>query len=132
MQAHKVPTHMAMPDRILFGLTPKQLLTTLIGCSIGYDIWLHLWILLTYGIAGLVARLICSLVPAGIALSAALISVAGRPVEVWALVVLRYLLQPKAYVWRSLRTIALPDASQEQMNQKKALTTRILSPWERG
>jgi hypothetical protein len=122
---------MGIPDRIVFGLTPKQLLTTLIGCSIGYDIWLHLSFLLTYGIAGLIARLICSLVPASIALSAALISVAGRPLEVWALVALRYLLQPKAYVWRSIRTVA-PTASQEQVNQKQAVTTRILSPLERG
>jgi len=132
MQAHKVPTHMGMPDRIVFGLTPKQLLTTLIGCSIGYDIWLHLSFLLTYGIVGLIARLICSLVPAGIALSAALISIAGRPLEVWVLVALRYLLQPKAYVWRSIRTVAPRDASPQQVNQKKALTTRILQPLERG
>ncbi len=132
MQAHKVPTHMGMPDKIVFGLTPKQVLVTLIGCSIGYDIWLHLSALLTYGMAGLIARLICSLVSAGMGLSVALITVAGRPLEVWVLVVLRYQFRPKIYVWRSLRTAAPRGASQQQMNQKKALTTRILQPKNRG
>ncbi len=132
MQAHKVPTHMGMPDRILFGLTPKQVLITLIGCSIGYDIWLHLSGLLTYGIAGLIARLICSLVPAGMSLSMALITVAGRPLEVWVLVALRYQFRPKIYVWRSLRTATPRGASQQQMSQKKALMTRILQPKDRG
>ena len=132
MQAHKVPTHMRMPDRIVFGLTPRQLLIMLIGCSIGYDIWLHLSALLTYGIAGLIARLICSLLPAGMSLSVALITVAGRPLEVWALVALRYQFRPKVYVWRSLRTSEYSGASQQQMSQKKAVMTRILQPKDRG
>jgi hypothetical protein len=128
--SHKVPTHMAMPDRIVFGLTGKQLLITLIGCSIGYDIWLHLSALLMYGIVGLIARLICSLVPAGVALSAAVITVAGRSLEVWALVAWRYLLQPKIYVWRSVRTIASRGA--QQKSSETALKTRVLKLWERG
>jgi hypothetical protein len=123
---------MGMPDRIIFGLTPKQLLITLIGCSIGYDTWLHLSALLTYGIAGLIARLICSLLPAGMSLSVALITVAGRPLEVWALVALRYQFRPKVYVWRSLRTSESSGASQQQMRQKKAVMTRILQPKDRG
>jgi len=123
---------MGMPDRILFGLTPKQVLITLIGCSIGYDIWLHLSGLLTYGIAGLIARLICSLLPTGMSLSVALITVAGRPLEVWALVALRYQFRPKVYVWRSLRTSECSGTSQQQMSQKKMLTTRILQPKDRG
>jgi hypothetical protein len=131
MQAHKVPTHIGMPDRMIFGLTPRQLLITLIGCSIGYDIWLHLSVLLAYGVVGLIARLICSLVPAGLALSIALITVAGRSLEVWALVVLRYQLQPKVYVWRSLRTVVPTGASQQQQSGKTAWKTRILQPWER-
>src|SRR5260370_6288166 len=132
MQAHKVPTHMGMPDRIVFGLTPRQLLIMLIGCSIGYDIWLHLSALLTYGIAGLIARLICSLLPAGMSLSVALITVAGRPLEVWALVALRYQVRPKVYVWRSLRISECSGASQQQMSQKKAVITRTLQPKDRG
>jgi hypothetical protein len=131
MQAHKVPTHLGMPDRVILGLTPRQLLITLIGCSIGYDIWLHLSALLTYGIAGLIARLICSLLPAGVSVSVALITIAGRPLEVWALVALRYQLRPKVYVWRRLRTTGPRSASQQQMRQKKVLITRVLTPDER-
>jgi hypothetical protein len=132
MQTQKVPTHMGMPDRVIFGLTPRQLLMTLIGCSIGYDIWLHLSALRTLGIAGLVARLISSLVPTGVSVSVALITIAGRPLEEWALVALRYQLRPKVYVWRRLRTMGFTSASQQQMRQNKTLITRVLTPDERG
>ena len=41
MQAtHKVPTHMSLPDKVVFGLTARQLLLLLIGCSPGYNLWL--------------------------------------------------------------------------------------------
>jgi hypothetical protein len=103
VQAHQVPTHMNMPDKLVFGLTAKQLLITLVGGSAGYDIWIHLHILLAYGLLGLLARLALSLIPAAMALSFALVTVAGRPLETWALVWLRYLSQPKTYVWRSIR-----------------------------
>ncbi len=39
---HKVPTHMSLPDKVVFGLTARQLLLLLIGCSLGYNLWLRL------------------------------------------------------------------------------------------
>jgi PrgI family protein len=139
MQAHKVPTHMAMPDRIVCGLTAKQLLTTLIGCSMGYHIWLHLSALLTSGIIGLITRLVCSLVPAAVALSIALITVAGRSLEVWALVALRYWLSPRAYVWCRVGTSAPRHTSQqpeasvpEYKSRETAFKTPALKLPERG
>ena len=104
MQAHQVPTHMNVPDKLIFGPTAKQLLITLIGGSAGYDIWIHMHILLKYGLLGLLARLALSLIPAAMALSFALVSVAGSSLEMWALALLRYVQQPKAYVWCSIRS----------------------------
>ena len=119
MQAHQVPTHMNMPDKLVFGLTAKQLLMTLIGGSAGYDIWIHLHILLAYGLLGLLARLALSLIPAAIALSFALVNVAGRPLEMWALVWLRYVRQPKTYVWHSIRFSA--ESSVEGRKERTTL-----------
>ena len=61
-------------------------------------------ILLAYGLLGLLARLALSLIPAALALSFALVNVAGNSLETWALAWLRYTQQPKAYVWRSIRS----------------------------
>ena len=105
MHPHKVPTHMSMTDKIVFGLTARQLLIVLIGCAVSYDVWLHLHMLSAYGSTGMIARIVPSLVPAALALVLALVNVADRPLEQWLFVWLRYQLQPKTYVWRSIRRI---------------------------
>ena len=101
---HKVPTHMHIPDKVVFGLTTRQLLILLIGCSAGYDLWLQLHALGVSTVVGLILRVSIALLPVVAALALALLSVAGRPLEVWLLVLLRYWRVPQTYVWRSLRT----------------------------
>ncbi len=81
--SHKVPTHMRIPDKVVFGLTARQLLILLIGCSAGYDLWLQLHVLNPYTAVGLLVRLFITVVPVAVALVLALFSVAGRPLEVW-------------------------------------------------
>lgn len=100
---HKVPTHMSLPDKVVFGLTARQLLLLLIGCSLGYNLWLHLGALETFALIGQLLRIAITLIPAGVAAALALISIAGRPLEIWLLVLVRYWQRPKVYLWRSLR-----------------------------
>jgi PrgI family protein len=102
--SHKVPTHMSMPDKVVFGLTARQLLILLIGCSASYDLWLQLHALNPYTAVGLIVRVGMAVLPAVAATALALISVAGRSLEVWSLVLFRYWQQPQTYVWRSVRT----------------------------
>ena len=123
MQTHKVPTHMNMPDKLVLGLDAKQLLIMLIGCSFGYDIWLHLHDLLAYDLPGLIIRLTVSLFPVVLALALALASIAGRPLEVWAFVLLRYMHQPKAYVWRSIRYQEQAYEPEEEQHPEETDTT---------
>jgi hypothetical protein len=103
--SHKVPTHMSMPDKVVFGLTARQLLILLIGCSASYDLWLQLHTLNPYTALGLIMRVGIAVMPAAVATALALISVAGRPLEAWSLVLFRYWQRPKTYVWRSVRTL---------------------------
>ena len=104
MQAtHKVPTHMNLPDKVVFGLTARQLLLLLVGCSLGYNFWLRLSALEALALPVQVLRIVLALVPAGLAAVLALISVADRPLEIWLLVLVRYWQRPKIYLWRSLR-----------------------------
>jgi len=104
MQAtYKVPTHMNLPDKVVFGLTARQLLLLLIGCSLGYNLWLHLGVLEALALPGQAIRIALALVPAALAATLAMISVADRPLEVWLLVLVRYWQRPRIYLWRSLR-----------------------------
>jgi len=104
MQAtHTVPTHMSLPDKVVFGLTARQLLLLLIGCSLGYNLWLHLSALTVFVLPGQVLRFGIALIPTALAAALALISVADRPLEVWLLVLVRYWQRPQVYLWRSLR-----------------------------
>ena|SRR5438105_3641018 len=100
---HKVPIHMSLPDRVVFGLTTRQFLLLLLGCCVGYNLWLHGALFATLGFPGQIVRAGIALVPAGIALAVAFISVAGRPLEIWFLVLVRYWQRPRVYLWRSVR-----------------------------
>ncbi len=118
MQAtHKVPTHMNLPDKVVFGLTARQLLLLLIGCSRGYNLWLHLGALDALALPGQVLRMVLALMPAVCAATLALISVADRPLEVWLLVLVRYWQRPRIYVWRSLR---MSERQQQGSGRKHA------------
>ena len=122
---HKVPTHMSLPDKVVFGLTARQLLLLLIGCSLGYNLWLHLGALEALALPGQVLRIVLTLIPAGVAAALALISVADRPLEVWLLVLIRYWQRPRVYLWRSLRVQHEP---QRQYKSKRDHTPMDAEP----
>ena len=115
---HKVPTHMSLPDKVVFGFTARQLLLLLIGCSLGYNLWLHLSALTAFALIGQVLRIAITLIPAGVAAALALISVEDRPLEVWLLVLVRYQQRPRVYLWRSLRV------QREQQRHYKGISDR--------
>src|SRR5258708_2131919 len=77
--SHKVPTHMRIPDKVVFGLTARQLLILLIGCSAGYDLWLQLHALNPYTAVGLLVRLFIAVVPVATALVLRLFPAAVHP-----------------------------------------------------
>jgi len=100
---HKVPTHISLPDKVVFGLTARQLLLLLIGCSLGYNLWLHLGALEGLALPGQVLRIGLAMVPVSVAAVLAMISIADRPLEVWLLVLVRYWQRPRVYLWRTMR-----------------------------
>jgi hypothetical protein len=104
---HIVPTHVQMPDQVLtlwsFSLTARQLLLLLVGGGIGGTIWQHLAVLGHDAIPGGILRLLLSLPPFLLTLFIAWYRYAGRYIEVWFVVLVRYRLRPKRYLWRSIR-----------------------------
>src|SRR6266566_9166925 len=104
---HTVPTHLNLPDQVLtlwsFSLTARQLLLLLVGGGIGGTLWQHLTVLGHYAVAGEILRLLLSLPPFLLALFIAWYQHAGRYLEIWTLVLVRYRLRQKRYLWRSIR-----------------------------
>jgi hypothetical protein len=102
-----VPTHLNLPDQVLtlwsFSLTARQLLLLLVGGGIGGTFWQHLVVLGHYSVPGEILRLLLALLPFLCALFIACYQYAGRYLEVWCVVLLRYQLRPTRYLWRSIR-----------------------------
>ncbi len=103
-----MPTHLNLPDQVLtlwsFSLTARQLLLLLVGGGIGGTIWQHLAMLGHHAIPGGIVRFLLSLPPFLLTLFIAWYRHAGRYIEIWFVVLVRYRLRPKRYLWRSIRS----------------------------
>jgi hypothetical protein len=131
---HTVPTHLQMPDQVLtlwsFSLTARQLLLLLVGGGIGGTIWQHLALFGHDAVPGEVVRLLLSLPPFLLALFIAWYQHAGRYLEVWMVVLVRYWLRPKRYLWRSIRTYEqhlsplVPGGDDREMESAHSMNTR--------
>lgn len=120
---YQIPTHLNVPDKILsawgFGITVRQLLILLIAWSAVANTWVRLAApLAALATPGAVLHVTAAAIPGIILLVVAFKQVAGRPLEVWLLIILRYWLQPKVYLWRAGRIT--PVAAQEDGEQEAA------------
>ena len=104
---HIVPTHLNLPDQVLslwsFSLSARQLLLLLVGAGFGGTVWQHLALLGHHALVGLALRLLLALMPFLLLAVLACYQYAGRYLEVWLIVLVRYCLRPKRYPWRSIR-----------------------------
>ena len=93
MQRHEVPTHLNIEDKAFAGLTMRQLMVAIIGLALAYSA-------LSEAPLPLAVRLAAG---ATVLLMTAAISFwqpAGRSLEDWAFVLLRYTSVPRVVVWR--------------------------------
>ena len=100
---HEIPTHLQVADQALPGLTMRQLLAAACGLALAYGALsdLPLPLALRLALAALVL------------LATALVVLwrpAGRPLEEWAFVLLRYHAAPRVSVWRRRECGAPPRA----------------------
>ena len=109
---HTVPTHLNLPDQVLTlwscNLTARQLLLLLVGGGISGDLWHALAVLSAAPVVGQGIRVVLALVIAWY-------RHAGRYLEVWCLVLLRYHLRPRRAVWRTLRACGPQKVVDEPM-----------------
>lgn len=96
MNRHEIPTHLSVEDKAVLGLTMRQLMTAATGLG------------LAYGAANQLPLPMPIPVIAGAVVMAAVAIVtlwrpAGRPIEDWAFIILRYWAVPRLAVWRVRR-----------------------------
>jgi hypothetical protein len=91
---HEIPTHLGVEDKILYGLSVHQFLFVTVGLAGGYGLW-NQWPELAVP-----PRLAVSIAWLLVALALALVRPAGRGLDQWAFVALRYLALPKTSIWR--------------------------------
>ncbi|GHO61394.1 hypothetical protein KSC_002860 [Ktedonobacter sp. SOSP1-52] len=124
-QTYTVPTHINEPDKLLFGLTARQLLLLITGASLAYATWLQV---LTWAMAwgvgllwsrGLAFLAVLPLVL--VTLAGAFLQIADRTLEIWVLVWLRAHLAPVTYVWRSTKW---DEAEQRRLHTRNSALTR--------
>ena len=115
LDKHEIPTHLEVEDKILFGLTVRQVLVLGFGLAIGYAFWQHLGPSHTVapGSHFLAHASLSSPVPAPLRILLAAIPFVGsaiiafyrhggRSAEDWILAYARYLAAPKVSLWCTL------------------------------
>jgi hypothetical protein len=106
-KTYRIPACLSTEDKLIvlgpLSLTLRQaFILTLFGC-LTVDLWRVSAILPAWGGLGFIIRLLLAALPAGTGLVLAFVSVSGRYLEVWGLVMIRYLIRPKHYRWQRLQ-----------------------------
>lgn len=96
MNAHDVPNHLDVEDRLLLNLTVRQALFVVFGASFGYFVWQGLG----HFNLPMVIHIGLSFMTPLLAFVFAVMSPAGRSLEFWAIAALRYWALPHVFVWR--------------------------------
>lgn len=105
-RTHLVPTRLKTPQQVLtvagISLSAPQFLLLLVGIALSYRVWLALGWLAVWTV-GMVVRWVLAGVPALLALILAFVRLADRDIALWCVVVVRFALRPRLFVWRSIR-----------------------------
>ncbi len=106
---YQVPTHLNVPDHLALPLlgvtvqvTMRQGLILLVGGSLAFHLWQHLAGIAEGSQIGSFVRLLLVGSLLLITLGWTMCTVAGRPLEDWLVILLRYHRFPRIYVWQPI------------------------------
>ncbi|GHO98635.1 hypothetical protein KSF_086830 [Reticulibacter mediterranei] len=128
LRRHTHPTHLFLPDKVLFGLTVRQILFLLVGGTLAYWLWLRLGLVIpaSWRSVGVGVRIVAALLPFVLCLVAAFASIASRPLELWGMVALQFAAQPKRAVWRAAHQTTGRSSSRSASVQSLLPIRRVL------
>ena len=125
---HTIPTHLKVADKVIVigdvGLSARQLLLLLVGSCICYDSWLNgRWLDHWISPLGFLCHWLLILCLAVCTLALTFVQIAGRSLEQWLIIVLRYWHAPRCCVWYSSRrdevSLHLPRSKQRGRHRTK-------------
>jgi hypothetical protein len=94
---HEIPTHLGVRDKLVLGLSARQVMVVLAGLAAAHATWTRLgdlpWLPLP-------ARLAAACAVVALFASVAVIRPQGRGLDAWAFALARYAALPKFSVWR--------------------------------
>jgi len=105
VQRHEVPTHLNIEDKAFAGLTMRQLMVAIIGLALAYTA-------MSEAPLPVAVRLAAGATVLFMTAAISLWQPAGRSLEDWAFVLLRYISTPRVVVWR-VRTSREVAAAEE-------------------
>jgi len=91
---HEIPTHLDVEDKVVFGLTVRQLLYLMVGLSLGYGLWEQQTALLPAVRLGLAGACVLA------AAIFVLVRPFGRPLEQWLVAGACFVALPRQATWR--------------------------------
>jgi hypothetical protein len=90
----ELPTYFETQPTVIFGRTGREIIIILCGIALGY----YLWSSITLNtIAATALRTLLMAIPIVTSVLIALLPIAERPLEEWALIILLYMFTPKFY-----------------------------------
>jgi hypothetical protein len=104
---HKVPVHLETPDMLLLNMTARQTLVVALGITLAYITISGVW---SIPLLLVPAMMFAAAILIG-AFLLAFVAPKKRHLDVWAVVVLNFLISPKCYAWRPLP----PDGNRPSM-----------------
>jgi len=100
MKKTEFPTFLNEQPTIVFGRTMRELMVIMIGMGLSYAAWTNLSTLIPgSGIGITLFKILCMIIILIATGVVALVSVASRPLEEWALVGFFYLCTPKIFLY---------------------------------
>ncbi|GHO62035.1 hypothetical protein KSC_009270 [Ktedonobacter sp. SOSP1-52] len=127
MQKEEIPTFLNEQPKVIFGRTGRELLIIVCGIVGGYSLWGNISPLVP-GAWWAVASVIIACIPALLALVVAMVPIAERPLEEWAMCWLLYMGMPRVFIYKPLEdddtreNPALAEAqkkTKQQMNEEE-------------
>ena len=130
MFRHEIPTHLGVQDKLILGLSARQLMLVLAGLTAAHAVWSQLAAVAWLPLAARVA-LACAV--AAVFLAAALARPHGRGLDEWAFAVARYAALPKVSVWRPIAAgVAHSIGAETGRDPAEAQRAWHAAPWRAG
>ena len=118
MKKVELPTFFETQPTIILGRTGRELIIILCGVALGYYMWSSIT---GHTVAATALRIFLMAIPIVTSVLVSLVSIAERPLEEWALILLLYVFTPKFYQY-----IPFDREEEAQANEQTVLYEQAL------